>query len=238
MKMQNILTGIFMGLVFCGTVAAAADKENGFSTEREDMVRTQIEARGIKDGGTLSAMSKVKRHLFVPPAQRHLSYRDHPLPIGEDQTISQPYIVALMTELLELKGGKKVLEIGTGSGYQAAILAELAKEVYTIELLKPLAVRSRKLLKKSGYRNIKVKHGDGFLGWPKYAPYDAIIVTCAPPEVPSALLEQLAEGGILVIPVGTHHQELRQLKKIKGEIVSKSIIPVRFVPMLRGKDKE
>jgi protein-L-isoaspartate(D-aspartate) O-methyltransferase len=138
-----------------------------------------------------------------------------------------------MTELLELKGGEKVLEIGTGSGYQAAILAELAKEVYTIEILEPLAERSKKLLKELGYENIKVKHGDGFLGWPEYAPFDAIIVTCAPEEVPLALLEQLAEGGRLVIPVGTRWQELKQLKKIEGKIVSKSIIPVRFVPMLR-----
>lgn len=227
---------IFIGLVFSGAEAVALDEENSFFIQREEMVRTQIKARGIKDEGTLSAMRKVKRHLFVPLMHRHLSYGDHPLPIGEDQTISQPYIVALMTELLELKGGERVLEIGTGSGYQAAILAELAKEVYTIEILELLAERSQELLKELGYENIKVKHADGFLGWPEYGPFDAIIVTCAPEEVPPALLQQLAEGGRLVIPVGTHWQELKQLKKIEGKIVSKSIIPVRFVPMLRDKE--
>lgn len=235
MKTGIVFLGIFMCPGFCGAQAAALDRENGFFTQREEMVRTQIEARAIKDESTLSAMRRVKRHLFVPPAHRRFSYEDRPLPIGGGQTISQPYIVALMTELLELKGGEKVLEIGTGSGYQAAILAELAKEVYTIELLEPLAVRSRKLLEELGYKNIKVKHGDGFLGWPQYAPYNAIIVTCAPQKVPPALLEQLAEGGRLVIPVGTLWQELRQLRKIKGKIVSRGIIPVRFVPMLKGK---
>ena len=234
--LYKIFLGIFIGVVFFSAGAVALDEENGFFIQREEMVRTQIRARGIKDEGVLSVMRKVKRHLFVSLAHRRLSYGDHPLPIGEGQTISQPYIVALMTELLELKGGEKVLEIGTGSGYQAAILAELAKEVYTIEILEPLATRSQKLLKELGYENIKVKRGDGFLGWPEYAPFDAIIVTCAPKVVPPALLKQLAEGGRLVIPVGTHWQELKQLKKIEGKIVSKSIIPVRFVPMLRDKE--
>jgi len=205
---------------------------------KENMINSQIKARGVTNERVLKAMHKVERHLFVPPMYRHLSYGDHPLPIGEDQTISQPYIVALMTELLELKGGEKVLEIGTGSGYQTAILAELAKEVYAIEILEPLAERSQKLLKELGYENIKVKHGDGFLGWPEYAPFDAIIVTCAPKAVPPALFEQLAEGGSLVIPVGTYWQELKRLKKIQGKITSKSIIPVRFVPMLRDKESK
>lgn len=200
------------------------------------MINSQIKARGVTDERLLKAMHKVERHLFVPLMHRHLAYEDCPLPIGEGQAISQPYIVALMTELLELKGGEKVLEIGTGSGYQAAILAELAKEVYTIEILELLAERSRKLLKELGYENIKVKRQDGFLGWPEYAPFDAIIVTCAPEEIPPVLLEQLAEGARLVIPVGMHWQELKQLKKIKGKIVSKNIIPVNFVPMLRGKE--
>ncbi|MDP3733295.1 MAG: protein-L-isoaspartate(D-aspartate) O-methyltransferase [Candidatus Daviesbacteria bacterium] len=238
MKTKIIFLGIFIGVICSGAEAVTLDEENSFFIQREEMVRTQIKARGIKDEGTLSAMRKVKRHLFVPLMHRRLSYGDHPLPIGEDQTISQPYVVALMTELLELKGGEKVLEIGTGSGYQAAILAELVKEVYTIEILEPLAERSQKLLKESGYANIKVKHADGFLGWPEYGPFDAIIVTCAPKVVPPALLEQLAEGGRLVIPVGTHWQELKLLKKIEGKIVSKSIIPVRFVPMLRDKESK
>jgi len=228
--MLLVITGLFL--------LGAGYSEEKFYARKENMINSQIKARGVTDERVLKAMHKVERHLFVPLMYRHLSYGDHPLPIGEGQTISQPYIVALMTELLELKGGEKVLEIGTGSGYQAAILAELAKEVYTIEILEPLAERSQKLLKELGYENIKVKHGDGFLGWPEYAPFDAIIVTCAPEEVPLALLEQLAEGGRLVIPVGTRWQELKQLKKIEGKIVSKSIIPVRFVPMLRDKESK
>lgn len=202
---------------------------------KENMIDSQIKAMGVNDERVLKAMRKVERHLFVPIINRQLSYGDHPLPIGEGQTISQPYIVALMTELLELKGYEKVLEIGTGSGYQTAILAELAKEVFTIEILEPLAERSKELLKELCYENIKVKRGDGFLGWPEYAPFDVIIVTCAPEEIPPALLEQLIEGGRLVIPVGTGRQELKQLKKIEGKIVTKDIIPVSFVPMLRNK---
>ncbi|MDD5097930.1 MAG: protein-L-isoaspartate(D-aspartate) O-methyltransferase [Candidatus Omnitrophica bacterium] len=208
-----------------------------YGNGKENIINSQIKARGVNDERVLKAMHKVERHLFVPLMYRRLSYGDHPLPIGEGQTISQPYIVALMTELLELKGGEKVLEIGTGSGYQTAILAELAKEVYTIETLEPLAERSQKLLKELGYENIKVKRQDGFLGWPGYAPFDAIIVTCAPEEIPTALLEQLAEGGRLVIPVGVAHwQELKQFKKIEGKIVTKNIIPVSFVPMLRNRN--
>jgi protein-L-isoaspartate(D-aspartate) O-methyltransferase len=213
----------------------AGYSEEGFYVSREKMINSQIKARGVSDQLLLKAMFKVKRHLFVPLIHRGLAYEDAPLPIGEGQTISQPYIVALMTELLELKGGEKVLEIGTGSGYQAAILAELAKEIYSVELLKPLAERSQKLLKELGYENIKIKQGDGFLGWPEYAPFNAIIVTCAPEEIPPVLLEQLAEGGRLVIPVGTDYQELRQLKKKDGKIISRGIIPVRFVPMLRSQ---
>jgi len=205
---------------------------------KENMVDLQIKARGVSDERVLKAMRKVERSSFVPLIHRHLSYEDHPLPIGEGQTISQPYIVALMTELLELKGGERVLEIGAGSGYQTAILAELAKEVYAIEILEPLAKRSEELLKESGYGNIKIKNGDGFLGWPEYAPFDAIIVTCAPEEIPPALPEQLNEGGRLVIPVGVGRQELKQLKKIDGKIITKDIIPVSFVPMSRyGRDK-
>lgn len=197
------------------------------------MVREQIEARGIKDKGVLEAMRKVKRHLFVPLRYRLSAYEDHPLPIGMEQTISQPYIVALMTELLGLKGKEKVLEIGTGSGYQAAILGELAKEVYTIEILEPLAKRADRLLEKLGYQNVRVKRGDGFLGWPEYAPFEAIIVTCAPEEIPPALIEQLTEGGSLVIPVGTIEQELKLVRKIDGRPVVENVIAVRFVPLKR-----
>jgi protein-L-isoaspartate(D-aspartate) O-methyltransferase len=200
---------------------------------RENMVRSQIVARGVKDARVLAALRKVERHRFVPPSIRHLAYHDTPLPIGQSQTISQPYIVALMTELCQLRAGDRVLEIGTGSGYQAAILAELAKEVYTIEILEPLADRAATLLEKFGYRNIKVKYGDGYLGWPEYAPFDAIIVTCAPKEIPQALLEQLAEGGRLVIPVGDANQELKLVVKRQGRLKERNIIPVRFVPMIK-----
>lgn len=200
---------------------------------REDMVKIQIEARGVKDKRVLEVMRKVERHRFVPKASQHLAYIDSPLAIGEGQTISQPYIVALMTELLQLKGNEKVLEIGTGSGYQAAILAELAQEVYTIEILPKLAEGAEKLLEELGYTNIKVKCADGYLGWPEFAPFDSIIVTAAPDKVPEALIKQLAEEGRMVIPVGTVYQELKLLTKTKGRIVEKNIIPVRFVPMIR-----
>ena len=198
---------------------------------RERMVETQIKARGVKDTRVLSAMLKVERHLFVPKEYQNSAYSDQPLPIGEGQTISQPYIVALMTELLELKGGEKVLEVGTGSGYQAAILAELAKEVYTIEIIETLATSAKKLLLELGYQNITVKAGDGYLGWPEAAPFDAIIVTCAPDHIPKPLLEQLKEGGRMVLPVGTYSQELKKLIKRSGKIETTDVIPVIFVPM-------
>ena len=209
-----------------------------FSRQREEMIKFQIEARGIKDKKVLAAMKKVKRHLFVPPGLRNFAYYDQPLPIGQGQTISQPYVVALMTELLLLKGDEKVLEIGTGSGYQAAILAEIAGEVYTIEILPVLAQSSERLLDQLGYKNIKVKCGDGYQGWPEQAPFDAIIVTCAPPNIPQALIDQLADGGRLVIPLGEEVQELKVLVKKKGKIEIEDIIPVRFVPMVKGYEKK
>lgn len=211
--------------------------ENLFAKARVNMVQNQIEARGVKDKRVLDAMLKVPRHRFVPVHLRVSAYVDSPLPIGEGQTISQPYIVALMTELLKLDKDEKVLEIGTGSGYQAAILAELAKEVYTIEILEPLAERSEKRLKDLGYDNIKVKCGDGFFGWKEHAPFDAIIVTCAPGKIPQPLIEQLAEGGRMVIPVGEYYQELELITKENGKIKTTSIIPVRFVPMVGEAQK-
>jgi protein-L-isoaspartate(D-aspartate) O-methyltransferase len=215
--------------------AGADESEVLLAQKRTQMVEYQLKARGIKDPRVIQAMLKVKRHLFVPAPYREQAYADRPLPIGEGQTISQPYIVALMTELLALTGRERVLEIGTGSGYQAAILAELAKEVYTIELIEPLARRSEGLLKGLVYHNIKVKFGDGFSGWPELAPFDGIIVTCAPEKIPEPLLEQLAEDGRLVIPVGTSWQELKLVRKIKGRMKIADIVPVRFVPMLREK---
>jgi protein-L-isoaspartate(D-aspartate) O-methyltransferase len=202
-----------------------------FKAMREKMVDTQIKGRGVKDPRVLSAMLKVERHRFVPEEYLNSAYSDQPLPIGEGQTISQPYIVALMTELLELKGDEKVLEIGTGSGYQAAILAELVKEVYTIEILEPLASSADKRLRQLGYQNINVKAGDGYLGWPEVAPFDAIIITAAPDHIPKPLIEQLKEGGRMVVPVGTYTQELKKIVKQSGKIETMNIIPVIFVPM-------
>ncbi len=203
----------------------------GYDQTRARMVETQITPRGISDPAVLEALLTVPRHLFVPKDARSEAYADHPLAIGESQTISQPYIVALMTELLRLDSTSRVLEIGTGSGYQAAILGELAGEVYTIEIIKPLAKRSEELLDSLGYQNIHVRCGDGYAGWPKQAPFDAIIVTCAPPEVPQPLIEQLADGGRLVVPVGTLWQELVLFEKTEGKLSQSSVIPVRFVPM-------
>ncbi len=215
----------------CSDSAKTEPSEEYFAQAREVMVESQIETRGIEDERVLAAMREVKRHLFVPEDLRYLAYGDHPLPIGEDQTISQPYIVAVMTQLLHLDGPDKVLEVGTGSGYQAAVLGEIASEVYTIEIVEQLAKRSEKLLQDLGYDNVHVRHGDGFLGWPEEGPFDAIIVTCAPPEIPEPLKEQLADSGRMVIPVGTDWQELMVLEKHDGKIEQKSVLPVRFVPM-------
>jgi protein-L-isoaspartate(D-aspartate) O-methyltransferase len=180
-------------------------------------------------------MRKVPRHLFVSPEERAHAYEDHPLPIGGSQTISQPYIVALMTELAGGKPGDRVLEIGTGSGYQAAVLAELGAEVYGIEIVEPLATRAGETLRRLGYDGVQVRHGDGYGGWPEAAPFAAIVVTAAPPEVPPALVEQLAPGGRLVIPVGETEQELRLLVKTPAGLETRLVVPVRFVPMVHGR---
>jgi len=195
------------------------------------MVRTQIEARGVRDGNVLTAMRKVPRHLFVDKALSSSAYEDYPLPIGEGQTISQPYIVALMTELIEPDKDDKILEIGTGSGYQAAVLAEIVKEVYTVEIIPSLSEKAKNVLEENGYKNILFKTGDGFLGWEEFAPFDGIIVTCAPKEIPPALIAQLKEGGKMVIPVGVSFQKLQVVEKRKGRIEIINNIPVRFVPM-------
>ncbi len=199
---------------------------------RTNMVKTQIEKRGISSKNVLKAMLKVERHLFVTKQFLLQAYDDNPLPIGEGQTISQPYIVAYMTELLKLDSKSKVLEIGTGSGYQAAVLAEIADKVYSIELIKSLSDKAKKVFEDLDYKNIMLKVGDGYQGWAEYAPFDAIIVTCAPTHVPKKLKEQLAEGGIIIIPVGERYsQEIIILKKEKGKITKKQTIGVRFVPM-------
>jgi protein-L-isoaspartate(D-aspartate) O-methyltransferase len=196
------------------------------------MVESQIVARGVRDPRVLAAMREVPRHLFVDPAQRGEAYEDHPLPIAGNQTISQPYIVALMTELLDLQPNEKVLEIGTGSGYQGAVLSRLAKEVYSIEIVPQLARDAGERLRQLGYTNVTVKEGDGYRGWPEHAPFDGIIVTAAPSRIPEPLLEQLAPRGRMVIPVGDFFQELKVFSKdASGKITEKDILPVRFVPM-------
>jgi protein-L-isoaspartate(D-aspartate) O-methyltransferase len=242
--MTFVLSAFFiltLGMAPCtdGKRGSESTPKGDFKAMREKMVESQIKARGIKDPRVLSAMVKVERHRFVPEEYLNSAYSDQPLPIGEGQTISQPYIVALMTELLELKGDEKVLEIGTGSGYQAAILAELAKEVYSIEIVESLASLSKNRLLELGYQNIKVKAGDGYLGWPEVAPFDAIIVTAAPDHIPKPLIDQLKEGGRMVVPVGTYTQELKKIIKRYGKTETTDIIPVIFVPMtgegIKGK---
>ncbi len=205
------------------------------------MVDRQLVLRGIADRRVLDAMRKVPRHLFVPEELRRLAYEDHPLPIGLEQTISQPYIVALMTELARVANDHIVLEIGTGSGYQAAVLSVLAKRVYTIEYLAPLGEAARKRLAELGYNNVEVKIGDGYQGWPERQPFDAILVTAASAEVPRALLDQLKPGGRLVIPVGpqAETQILQVLEKdSKGKISRRNTIPVRFVPLVKGQERQ
>jgi len=204
---------------------------DSFAFERDAMVDQQIRARGIKAPAVLKAMREVPRHRFVPAAVRHMAYNDHALPIGSEQTISQPYIVAYMTEAADISPGETVLEIGTGSGYQAAILGEVAREVYTIEIIPELAERARNTLAELGYTNVHAKAGNGYLGWPEHAPFDAILVTAAPEQVPQALVDQLASGGRMVVPVGEIVQNMMIIEKTRNGVVERRTIPVRFVPM-------
>ena len=199
--------------------------------ERLGMVDEQLRRRDIRDARVLDAMRKVPRHLFVPESQRPQAYRDTPLPIGYEQTISQPYIVAFMTQALNVERSHRVLEIGTGSGYQAAVLSLLVDRVYTIEIVAPLADRARGTLADLGYRNIEVRTGNGYLGWPEHAPYDRVIVTAAPDAVPPALVQQLKMGGLMAIPVGTGEQQLLILRRTPAGMETLSTLPVRFVPM-------
>jgi len=218
--------------------ALTKDATDKWQTERDAMVTNQIAARGVSDPLTLKAMRKVPRHLFVPEALRSESYRDYPLPIGKGQTISQPYIVAFMTEQLGLKGGEKVLEIGTGSGYQAAVLAEIAGQVFSIEIICELADSAAARLKNLGYKNITVRCGDGYKGWPEEQPFDAVIVTAAPGKIPQPLIDQLKPGAKMIIPVGNLSQELILVTKLgDGKVEQKSVLPVRFVPM-RGESEK
>ena len=212
----------------CGPPALPPDDR---VAERDAMVRTQIEARGVRDARVLAALRAVPRHAFVPAPLADEAYTDHPLPIGEDQTISQPYIVAVMTELAAGAPGARVLEIGTGSGYQAAVLAELGCEVYSIEIVEPLAKSAAVRLERLGYNRVRVRAGDGYLGWPEAAPFQAILITAAPPRIPEPLLEQLAIGGRLIAPVGTSAQQLTVVEKKADGLESRAVLDVRFVPM-------
>jgi len=221
-------------LLFLIFISAAKDVSNDYKFLRQRMVEEQIIARGISDSTVINAMLEVKRHLFVPEKFRASAYEDHPLPIGYRQTISQPYIVALMTELLKANMNHKILEVGTGSGYQAAVLSLLADSVFTIEIIPGLARSAEKRLDSLGYDNVTVKAGDGYKGWKEHAPFDGIIVTCAPKKVPPLLLEQLAISGRMVIPVGSYFQELLLITKDSTGISKESIVPVRFVPMIKA----
>lgn len=223
--------------LLCGCGAADSD----FTAARTRMVERQLAGfgRGITNERVLAVMGKVPRHEFVPSPLRAQAYDDHPLPIGYDQTISQPFIVAFMTEKLEPKPTDKVLEIGTGSGYQAAVLSELVSNVYTIEIVEPLAARAEAELKRQGYTNVFVRAGDGYQGWSEASPFDAVIVTCAPDHVPAPLVEQLKDGGRMIIPVGSYgNQDLYLLRKSEGKIERQAVLPVRFVPMTGNQGKE
>ena len=233
-----ILFVVSLSLFVARDYSTTDGEADTYTKARHQMVETQMERRGILNPEVLRIMGKVPRHEFVPLLYRWQSYDDHPLPIGKGQTISQPYIVALMTELLDPEPTDRILEIGTGSGYQAAILAELVDTVYTIEIIPALAKSAEETFKRLGYSNIQVKAGDGYLGWPEAAPFDGIIVTAAPPYLPQPLVEQLKTGGKLVIPVGDIYQELKVYTKTDEGLETKDIIPVRFVPMTgRAQEK-
>jgi len=226
----------------CVLIAAALATGVGCAQEQSTearlrMVEDQILARGVQDTATLRAMRTVPRHLFVPDRMVHRAYEDTPLPIGQGQTISQPYIVALMTELIKPHRGQRVLEVGTGSGYQAALLAEIVDSVFTIEILPDLARSASDRLRDLGYGNVSVRQGDGYLGWPERAPFDAILVTAAAEEIPGPLADQLKDGGLMVIPVGPPEmvQALTLVRKQGKNVVTRSLIPVRFVPLTRAR---
>ncbi|MFZ5452706.1 MAG: protein-L-isoaspartate(D-aspartate) O-methyltransferase [Thermodesulfobacteriota bacterium] len=232
-KIRNIC---WLGFLVGGIclILGTTPETNPYEVPRHRMVDSQLKARGISDARVLAAMGKAPRHLFVPQHLSPMAYGDHPLPIGSGQTISQPYIVALMTEWAEIKPGEKVLEVGTGSGYQAAVLAELTDKVFSIDIRPELAEKAAKVLKSLNYPQVQVKSGDGYLGWPEEAPFDAILVTAAATRVPPALEKQLQEGGRLVIPLGPSGgvQTLTRFRKIQGKLQQDSRLPVRFVPLV------
>jgi protein-L-isoaspartate(D-aspartate) O-methyltransferase len=241
MKMNPHLNFFFVGIIAFACVCRELPKkaedmahqsaEDRYTELRHQMVDWQIVKRGVKNKQVLDAMRRVERHKFVPKQTQRYAYHDEPLPIGHGQTISQPYIVAYMTEALDLKQNDKVLEIGTGSGYQAAILAEIVRDVFTIEIVQPLAVTAREILSDQKYSNIHCRTGDGYMGWPEEAPFDGIMITAAPPEIPEPLMNQLKEGGRMIVPVGTSFQQLILITNKNGKLVRQSLLPVRFVPM-------
>jgi len=238
-KYFEIRFWFLLPLVFAFVIGCSAQDDAKFNGQRMQMVERQIKARGVTDKATLDACMKVPRHRFVLPQYINSAYSDSPLPIEEGQTISQPYIVAFMTEALNLKRTDKVLEIGTGSGYQAAILAEICDSVFTIEIFPKLGNKATKIFTELGYKNIFIKIGDGYQGWPEHAPFDAIIVTCSPTSIPKPLKDQLAEGGRMIIPVGQQYsQSLVLLEKRNGKLREEKVLPVRFVPMINEKGKE
>lgn len=224
---------VILLLLCLGNSFAQTSNNMNWKEQRKEMLEKQIIDRGIKSKEVLEAMMEVPRHEFVPIEYRKFSYDDSPLPIGHDQTISQPYIVAYMTEQLDLDKNEKVLEVGTGSGYQAAVLALICDTVHTIEIIRPLGEKAKRTLASLGYDNVKVRIGDGYKGWPSEAPFDAIIVTCAPTDIPQPLKEQLSEGGRMIIPAGNKWtQVLYLLEKKNGRIIEKAVLPVQFVPMI------
>jgi protein-L-isoaspartate(D-aspartate) O-methyltransferase len=228
-----------LALLLGWLVPAAWLPAEDFVQARRKMVAEQVRSRGVTDPRVLAAMETVPRHLFVPDGERARAYADSPLPIGAGQTISQPYIVALMTSLLDVQPGDRILEVGTGSGYQAAVLSRLARQVYSVEILEHLANRARRTLSAVGYNNVEVRFGDGYQGWPEVAPFDGIIVTAAPPRIPEPLLRQLKTGGKLVIPVGEGYQDLEVLtKRPDGDFDRTKVLPVRFVPMTGQAQRE
>ena len=233
---MTVVRVILAGIVTVSSICADAQGQTDYTHLRSQMVKRQIRIRGVKDKPVLRAMQKVQRHRFVPPRYTNRAYGDYPLPIGEGQTISQPYIVAAMTELLRIREGDRVLEIGTGSGYQAAILAEITREVYTIEIIQKLAAKAKETLLGEDYDYIKAKVGDGYFGWEEYAPFDAIIVTAAPAHIPPPLLKQLKDGGRMVIPVGTPgaYQTLWQITKHGDKLEMNNVMGVSFVPFTRA----
>jgi len=234
---RKILPLFFLSILILSILPAYS--QDVYAKKRQIMIEKDIRGRGVTDKKVLDVMGKTPRHLFVEGHLRDAAYEDYPLPIDEGQTISQPYVVALMTEVLQLKPSDRVLEIGTGSGYQAAILAEIVKEVYTIEIRKGLAEKAEKRLKDMGYKNVKVKYGDGYFGWEEYTPFDAIIITAAANHIPPSLIKQLKEGGRLIIPLGStvYSQTLILAIKKKGELNLQEITSVRFVPMIGEAEK-